>query len=76
MYCMFIRNGFFGLSIELKIVQHCYNPFRIIKEFLVFYLFFSSFFFFSIVVQSHAIQILHLLIVTLFFFSRNFKALV
>lgn len=60
---MCTRHWFFGLRIELKVVQHCYNLFRIIKCFLSF----IFFFFFAIVVQSDVILLLFLLIVTFFF---------
>lgn len=59
---LYTHNELFRLSIELKAVQHFYNPIRIVKGFL-----FCLLCSFAIVVQSDALMILGLLIVTYFF---------
>lgn len=59
---LYTHKEFFHLSIERKAVQHFYNPVRILKGFLLCLL--SSF----AIVQSDALTILGLLIMTYFFF--------
>lgn len=66
--CMLLLDWFFWLSIKLKVVQHCYNPFRIIKGIL-------SFIFFCYLCAIWCYLDTWSFDCDFFFFSRNFEDL-